>query len=87
MKMLQCVHALTETELNDLQQGLQIILDTMQITKNKVIDITSYEKRLSITLPAEIHILYQDIMQAEYFFAGSERFLLPEELCILMMVI
>lgn len=75
-------HALTEIELHDLQKGLQIMLDTMQITKNKVIDLKPYEKRLDITLPPEIHILYQNIMQAEYFFAGSERFLLPEELYI-----
>lgn len=75
-------HALTEKEFGDLQHCLEIIKGTLHFAQMEETDFAPTEERLGVALPQEIKIVYQMMWQTDYFFSGSERFLLLEELYI-----
>lgn len=74
-------HAFTEREFLDFERGLEIIFKCAGITEFKEIDFTAAEKRLGISLPREIKILYRFLGAAGGLTEGTERFLSLDELC------
>lgn len=74
-------HAFTEQEFSDFERGLKIIFKCAGITEFKEIDFTAAEKRLGVSLPREVKILYKFLGTANELTEGTERFLSLDELC------
>ncbi|MBQ7776736.1 MAG: hypothetical protein IJ379_12530, partial [Lachnospiraceae bacterium] len=75
-------HALTEQELLDLQQSLDVIGAILGAKPQVQINFEAVETRLGIALPQEIKILYRMLYRLEGMLEGTERFLTLEELYI-----
>lgn len=74
-------HALTGQELDALESGLDKITRSLGDGKTEDIDFSEAEKRLGVTIPEELKILYAHLNRPEYF-SDSERFLPLDELYI-----
>ncbi len=73
-------HAFTEQEFTDFERGLEIIFKCAGKTEFKEIDFTATEKRLGVSLPREIKILYKFLGADGRLTEGTERFLSLDEL-------
>ena len=74
-------HAFTGQEFTDFEQGLKTVFRCLDITEFKEIDFSDTERRLGVTLPREIKILYNFLSAAGEFTEGTERFLPLDGLC------
>lgn len=81
-KTLYNNHAFTEQEYINFENVLNIFSGILGKKSDESIDFTSTEKRLGIELPKEIKILYMTLVNFEFAFTGSERFLPLDEVYI-----
>lgn len=68
-------HALTQVELELLQQALLTIADVLDVAIDRSVDFSEAESRMGIVLPPEIKMLYGLIEQKSDFTTGTEGFL------------
>lgn len=75
-------HAFTEQEYINFENALNIFRSILGKERCESIDFTSTEQRLGVKLPKEIKILYAMLVNFEFAFMGSERFLPLDEVYI-----
>lgn len=81
-KTLYDNHAFTEQEYINFEDALNIFRSILGKEKCEDIDFALAEQRLGIELPKEIKILYMTLVNFEFAFTGSERFLMLDEIYI-----
>lgn len=77
--LLKDNHAMTDAEFSAMESALKIITECSEVCQAVDVDFSETEKRLGITLPKELKILYSYLNRTEYF-SDSERFLPLDEL-------
>ncbi len=75
-------HAATQQELIGFQKALGTIMECLNIQTGRETDFEETERRLGITLPQEMKLLYSALSQCNDFTCGAERFLPLNELYI-----
>lgn len=75
-------HALTEQELENLEQASKKIMRCLNIHEFHEVEFTEAEQKLGMELPKEIKILYTALCQMDSLMSGSERFLPLDELYV-----
>lgn len=73
-------HRLLEAEYTDLEAMLSKMKTFVNLNRSKEVDFSEVEKRLGITFPKELKLIYGAICNQEEYFAGAEHFLPLDEI-------
>ncbi len=75
-------HSLLETEFADLQRMLLKMKRFMDLSEAQEMDFSAVEKRLDISFPEELKLIYAAIQDQEIYFTGAEHFLSLDEVYV-----
>lgn len=73
-------HCLLEQEYKDLQTMLTKMRSFMNVNSNEEIDFSATEKRLGVSFPKELKLIYNSIIGHDEYFTCDEHFLPLDEI-------